>query len=132
MEDQVFPKRCGHLDGKNLIPTEEMAKKIEIAVDASKKCSNGAFIICARTDAKGKEKKPVTPIKFIKPLETIKRSKRYIDAGADMIFPEGLSNLEEFKLIADEFKNNGPKRGPYLFANMTEFGKTEYISLEDF
>lgn len=53
MEDQVFPKRCGHLDGKALISTEEMAKKIEIAVDASKKCSNGAFIICARTDAKG-------------------------------------------------------------------------------
>jgi methylisocitrate lyase len=49
----VFPKRCGHLDGKALIPTDEMVKKIEIAAEASKKCSNGAFIICARTDAKG-------------------------------------------------------------------------------
>jgi methylisocitrate lyase len=49
-----------------------------------------------------------------------------------MIFPEGLSNLEEFKLVADELKNYGPKGGPYLLANMTEFGKTDYISLEDF
>jgi len=52
LEDQVFPKRCGHLDGKELIPADVMAKKIEIAVKASEECSNGDFIICARTDAR--------------------------------------------------------------------------------
>lgn len=64
--------------------------------------------------------------------ETIKRSKRYIDAGADMIFPEGLTNIEEFKRVADELKHYGPKGGPYLLANMTEFGKTDFIELVDF
>lgn len=97
-------------------------KKIEIAAAASKKCSDGEFIICARTDAKG-----VYGIQ-----ETIDRSKQYIDAGADMIFPEGLSNLEEFKIVAEALKKYGPKGGPYLLANMTEFGKTDFISLEDF
>jgi len=97
-------------------------KKIEIAAEASRKCSNGEFIICARTDAKG-----VYGIE-----ETISRSKKYIDAGADMIFPEGLSNIEEFKIVADALKHYGPKGGPYLLANMTEFGKTDLISLEEF
>ena len=49
-----------------------------------------------------------------------------------MIFPEGLGNYEEFKIVADALKGYGPKGGPYLLANMTEFGKTEFISLEDF
>jgi len=51
----VFPKRCGHLDGKSLITVLDMQKKIEVCVQASKECSNGDFIICARTDAKGVE-----------------------------------------------------------------------------
>ena len=53
LEDQVFPKRCGHLDGKTLIPTEDMQKKISIARDAAIQCSDGHFIICGRTDARG-------------------------------------------------------------------------------
>jgi methylisocitrate lyase len=122
IEDQVFPKRCGHLDGKGLIPAEDMVKKVEIAVKASKECSDGEFIICARTDAAG-----VTGIE-----DCIKRSKMYIDAGADMIFPEGLKSKEEFVLVAKELRGYGPKGGPFLLANMTEFGKTPYISLKEF
>ena len=55
LEDQVFPKRCGHLDGKTLIPTPDMVHKIRIACKAAQDCSNGDFIICARTDAAGIE-----------------------------------------------------------------------------
>lgn len=122
IEDQVFPKRCGHLDGKSLIPVEDMVKKVEIAVQASKECSGGAFVICARTDARG-----VTGIE-----DTIARSKKYIDAGADMIFPEGLNSREEFAQVAEALKGYGPKGGAFLLANMTEFGKTPYISVEEF
>eukprot|EP01017_Pseudomicrothorax_dubius_P031142 TRINITY_DN3949_c0_g4_i2.p1 TRINITY_DN3949_c0_g4~~TRINITY_DN3949_c0_g4_i2.p1 ORF type:complete len:254 (-),score=76.66 TRINITY_DN3949_c0_g4_i2:62-823(-) len=122
IEDQVFPKRCGHLDGKALIPAEDMIKKIEIAVNASRQCSNGEFIICARTDARG----------VIGIEETIRRAKLYVDAGADMIFPEGLASKEEFALVAKELKQYGSRGGPFLLANMTEFGKTPYISLEEF
>jgi len=122
LEDQVFPKRCGHLDGKTLIPAEDMAKKIEIAVKASEECSNGEFIICARTDARG-----VYGLD-----ETIRRSKMYIDAGADMIFPEGLANKEEFEIVAKELKGYGKKGGPFLLANMTEFGKTPIINISEF
>ena len=99
-----------------------MSKKIEIAVDAAKKCSDGEFVICARTDARG-----VLGIE-----ETIRRSKAYIDAGADMIFPEGLSSKEEFVRVAKELKGYGGKGGPFLLANMTEFGKTPIISLKEF
>lgn len=55
MEDQVFPKRCGHLDGKTLISTSDMVRKVEICSEARDQCSNGDFIVCARTDAKGVE-----------------------------------------------------------------------------
>lgn len=122
IEDQVFPKRCGHLDGKTLVSTEIMMNKINIAAEASAKCSRGSFIICARTDANG-----VSGLE-----ETIRRSKKYIDAGASMIFPEGLKNLEEFRIVANELKNYGSKEGPFLLANMTEFGKTNFIKLGDF
>jgi len=122
IEDQVFPKRCGHLDGKNLISREDMVKKVEIAARASQECSGGEFIICARTDAKG-----VLGIE-----ETIARAKLYVDAGADMIFPEGLESKEEFAQVAQALKGYGKKGGPFLLANMTEFGKTPYISLQEF
>lgn len=62
----------------------------------------------------------------------IERSKLYIDAGADMIFPEGLNTAEEFKVVAAALKGYGPKGGPLLLANMTEFGKTPYINVTDF
>ena len=84
IEDQVFPKRCGHLNGKELISTQDMVNKIKIARATSIKESDGEFIVCARTDAKG-----VYGLD-----ECIKRSKAYIDAGADMIFPEGLDTAE--------------------------------------
>ena len=83
IEDQEFPKRCGHLDGKSLISVEDMKKKVQICAKARDQHSNGDFIICARTDAKG-----VYGIN-----ETIDRAKHYIDSGADMIFPEGLLNI---------------------------------------
>lgn len=122
LEDQVFPKRCGHLDGKTLISAEDMANKIRFAAEASLECSGGEFIICARTDAAG----------VVGVDETIRRAKLYIDAGADMIFPEGLRTNEEFERVATELNGYGPKGGPFLLANMTEFGKTPYITLEEF
>lgn len=122
IEDQVFPKRCGHLDGKELIPVGDMVKKVQIAVNASKECSDGAFIICARTDARG-----VTGID-----DTISRAKAYVDAGADMIFPEGLCSAEEFQQVSDALKGYGPKGGPFLLANMTEWGKTPYLNVSEY
>lgn len=116
----MFPKRCGHLDGKKLISVEDMVKKVKIASDARDECSNGDFIICARTDAKGVEGIDAT----------ISRSKAYIDAGADMIFPEGLTSIEEFTLVADELRNH--KKDIFLLANMTEFGKTPIIDMATF
>jgi len=122
IEDQLFPKRCGHLDDKTLISAKDFAKKVEIAAQASKDCSDGEFIICARTDAAG-----VTSVE-----DAISRAKLYIDAGADMIFPEGLKTRDDFHRVAQELKGYGKKGGPFLLANMTEFGKTPYINLDDF
>ncbi|TNV76471.1 hypothetical protein FGO68_gene3531 [Halteria grandinella] len=120
IEDQQFPKRCGHLDGKSLIAVEDMVKKIEICADTRDKCSNGDFIICARTDARG-----------VEGIEsTLSRSKAYIDAGADMIFPEGLENVAEFEYVAQNLRSHKP--GVFLLANMTEFGKTPLINFSEF
>lgn len=120
IEDQVFPKRCGHLDGKTLIPAEDMVKKIQIARQASIEVSNGDFVICARTDARG-----VLGIE-----ETIRRAIMYREAGADMIFPEGLGSREEFQQVSKALKAHDPET--FLLANMTEFGKTPYITLDEF
>ena len=120
MEDQVFPKRCGHLDGKTLIGVGDMQKKVEVCAQARDECSNGDFIVCARTDAKGVEGLQAT----------IDRSKAYIDAGADMIFPEGLHTLQEFEEVSNELRKH--KSDVFLLANMTEFGKTPIINLQDF
>jgi len=121
LEDQVFPKRCGHLDGKALIPVEQAVSKIKWAAKASQECSEGAFIICARTDAKGVEGFDAA----------VDRAKHYVHAGATMIFPEGLHTLEEFKDFADAMSSLGDER-PYMLANMTEFGKTPMITLDEF
>jgi methylisocitrate lyase len=107
IEDQVFPKRCGHLEGKNLVPVEEMAEKVAAA--AEHRLSKD-FIIIARTDARS-----VTGID-----DAIGRANAYREAGADMIFPEGLQSEAEFEQFA--------KASPgLLLANMTEFGKTPDI-----
>jgi methylisocitrate lyase len=111
IEDQVLPKKCGHLAGKKLIPPEDMVKKIIAATEARRK----DLVIIARTDARG-----------VEGLEAaIERANMYVEAGADVIFPEALTSLEEFKEFAKRVK------AP-LLANMTEFGKTPYITVEEF
>lgn len=120
LEDQVFPKRCGHLLGKSLISSDDMVTKVERAVAASKQHSDGEFVVCARTDARS-----VTGMD-----EALARATKYVEAGADMIFPEGLQSREEFQLFADEMAKL-PK-APFMLANMTEFGQTPYVSVNDF
>ena len=112
LEDQVAPKRCGHLDGKQVIPAADMAKKIRAATRAR---SDAGFYLIARTDARGILGLP----------EAIDRANRYLDAGADAIFPESLQSVEEFALFAEKV------RAP-LLANMTEFGKTPLIPVAEF
>ena len=111
IEDQVMPKRCGHLDGKEVVEPSEMAKKII----AAKETAAGGLVIIARTDAAEAEG-----------LDgAIERARLYQRAGADVIFPEALRTKEEFREFARKV------RGP-LMANMTEFGKTPYLSLAEF
>ena len=111
IEDQVFPKRCGHLDGKTLISTEDMAAKVTAAAESK----SHDFVLIARTDARG-----------IEGLDAaIERGNTYREAGADMIFPEGLGSEDEFA----EFASGCPG---LLLANMTEFGKTPIIPLSRF
>ncbi|MBX3393884.1 MAG: methylisocitrate lyase [Phycisphaerae bacterium] len=109
LEDQVLPKRCGHLDGKELISGDAMVSKLRAAVAAR---SDSDFLIIARTDARG-----VTSFD-----DAVDRAKRYLDAGADAIFPEAMQNAEELARFADCVK------AP-LLANMTEFGKTPILPL---
>lgn len=109
IEDQDLPKKCGHLNGKKLIPTEEMVQKIKAAREAS------SLVIIARTDAKGVEGMEAA----------IQRAHAYKAAGADMIFPEALETEEEFKLFSQI--TNFP-----LLANMTEFGRTPYYTAQQF
>jgi methylisocitrate lyase len=111
IEDQVMPKRCGHLDGKEVVEPAEMAKKVIAAKAAARK----GLVIIARTDAAETEG-----------LDgAVKRAKLYKKAGADAIFPEALGSGEEFAEFAKEV--SGP-----LLANMTEFGKTPYFSVSEF
>jgi len=115
LEDQIERKRCGHLDNKELISTDEMVKKIKECV-ASKKDQN--FKIIARSDAKSVEGID----------KMIERCKAYIDAGAEIIFPEALHNEKDFEKVRKELSC-------YLLANMTEFGKSKlfnYKELENF
>ncbi|CAK9108375.1 unnamed protein product [Durusdinium trenchii] len=124
---QVFPKRCGHLDGKALVPIDVFVEKVERAAEASRHCSDGEFIICARTDAAG-----VPGEGFDRAVE---RAGAYVQAGADMIFPEGLQSEEDFGKFAEAMKKlsgSAPGGGPFMLANMTEFGKTPYLTLDRF
>ena len=155
LEDQVFPKRCGHLDGKALVPTDHMCEKVQWAAKASRDCSDSAFLICARTDAAGVDGLDAA----------VERARAYTAAGADMIFPEGLKSEQEFADFAAALRaSTSPERklgsasgplsrprreragerapssptstasaaSPYLLANMTEFGKTPLIPLTRF
>lgn len=108
LEDQENPKRCGHLDGKAVVPASEMVKRLRAAVSARR---DPDFIICARTDAAGIEGIPAA----------IDRAKAYADAGADVIFTEALhtpADFEQFRAAVDT----------PLLANMTEFGKSELLT----
>lgn len=108
LEDQVNPKRCGHLDGKAVVETSEMVKRLRAAVAARR---DPNFIICARTDAAGIEGIPAA----------IDRAKAYADAGADLIFTEALHTPAEFEQFRDAVDTP-------LLANMTEFGKSELLT----
>ncbi|MEE2906227.1 MAG: methylisocitrate lyase [Planctomycetota bacterium] len=112
LEDQVFPKRCGHLDGKQLVPVDHMVEKVQAA---SQNRPDDGFVIIARTDAAS-----VTGLD-----DAIERGNRYRDAGADMIFPEGLTSPNEFATFAEACPG-------LLLANMTEFGKTPMIQVSQF
>ncbi|MBF6436195.1 methylisocitrate lyase [Nocardia cyriacigeorgica] len=108
IEDQVNPKRCGHLDGKAVVDRDEMVRRLRAAVTARR---DPNFVICARTDARA-----------IEGLDAaIERAKAYADAGADLIFTEALADESEFA------KFRAAVDVP-LLANMTEFGKSELIS----
>lgn len=107
LEDQINPKRCGHLDNKALVETSAMALKVRAARDAKR---DPCFVICARTDARASEG-----------LEgAIRRAQAYVDAGAEMIFPEALQDEKEFEAFRKAI------RVP-LLANMTEFGKSKLL-----
>ena len=111
IEDQVMPKRCGHLDGKEVVEVEEMMKKLVTARESAA----GRLAIVARTDARA-----------VEGIDgAISRARSYERAGVDMIFPEALESREEFA----EFRRK--VRTP-LMANMTEFGKSPYTSVDEF
>ncbi|QIC07204.1 methylisocitrate lyase [Brevibacillus sp. 7WMA2] len=110
LEDQQLPKKCGHLNGKKLVTTEEMVQKI-IAI---KKVAP-TLVLVARTDARSVEGLDAA----------IERARSYVEAGADAIFPEALESAEEFRMFAQRI--SAP-----LLANMTEFGKTPYYTAEEF
>ncbi len=111
IEDQVSQKRCGHLENKELISTKEMVKKIKECVK-SKKDKN--FKIIARSDAKA--------VEGINKM--IDRCKAYIDAGAEIVFPEALANEKDFEKVRKSLDC-------YLLANMTEFGKSKLLNYKD-
>ena len=111
IEDQVERKRCGHLDNKELISSEQMTKKIKECV-SSKKDKN--FKIIARSDAKNVEGLD----------KMIDRCKSYIDAGAEIIFPEALRDESEFEKVRKSLDC-------YLLANMTEFGKSKLLNFKE-
>jgi methylisocitrate lyase len=110
IEDQEMPKRCGHLEGKHLVPVDEMVSRLRAALKARRE-----MLIIARTDARS-----VTGME-----DAIARAQAYADAGADMIFPEGLQSAAEFAAFRQAVASP-------LMANMTEFGKTPYLTAAQF
>lgn len=113
IEDQLWPKRCGHLAGKTLISKETFVRKIKSAARARRKKD---LLIIARTDAPSVEGMG----------GALERARAYAEAGADVIFPEALRSKAEFRAFARAMK------GVPLMANMTEFGKTPYLTVRDF
>ncbi|HCW61449.1 MULTISPECIES: methylisocitrate lyase [Sphingobium] len=111
LEDQILPKKCGHLNGKNLVPPHDMAAKVA----AAKRASRDIFIV-ARTDAAAVEGYDAA----------VARAKLYVEAGADAIFPEALITRDMFEKFAQDMP------GVPLLANMTEFGKTPFYTATEF
>ena len=111
LEDQVTPKRCGHLDGKALVSATEMAGKLRAALDARKEA-----LIVARTDA--------IAVEGLAPA--LERAERYLEAGADVLFVEAPRTLEEMQSVTQRFAGRAP-----LLANMVEGGKTPVLSVDE-
>lgn len=111
LEDQVLPKRCGHLSGKKIVEREDMTRKIRVAVDSRR---DPDFMIIARTDARA-----VNGIE-----DAIERANLYLESGADMIFTEAPESEEEFRQFRKGVKG-------LLLANMTEFGKSPLLSVDE-
>jgi methylisocitrate lyase len=111
IEDQVGAKRCGHRPGKELVSRQEMCDRVKAAVDAR---VDDSFVIMARTDALAGEG-----------LESaLERGKAYVDAGADMLFPEAIPSIEMYRRFADAVKVP-------ILANITEFGKTPLFTVNE-
>lgn len=111
LEDQVAAKRCGHRPGKELVPAEEMADRIKSAVDGR---TDAQFVVMARTDAHAVEGQQAA----------VDRAMKYVEAGADMIFAEALTTLDEYRQFTSVVKV------PVL-ANLTEFGKTPFFTVQE-
>ena len=111
IEDQVGAKRCGHRPGKELVSKEEMADRIKAAVDAR---TDPSFVIMARTDALANEGLD----------SAIQRIQKYVEAGADMVFPEAITELSMYRKVADAVKVP-------ILANITEFGKTPLFTVDE-
>ncbi len=111
MEDQVGQKRCGHRPGKEVVPTAEMVDRVKAAVDAR---TDPDFVIMARTDAAAKEGIDAA----------IERAMAYVEAGADMIFPEAMKTLDDYR------KFKAAVKVPIL-ANLTEFGSTPFFTVDE-
>ncbi len=111
IEDQVGAKRCGHRPGKELVSKEEMADRIRAAVDAR---TDASFVIMARSDALANEGLD----------SAIERMRKYVEAGADMIFPEAITELSMYRKVADAVKVP-------ILANITEFGKSPLFTVDE-
>ncbi|CAG9267790.1 MULTISPECIES: methylisocitrate lyase [Burkholderia] len=111
MEDQVGQKRCGHRPGKEVVPTDEMADRIKAAVDAR---TDDQFVIMARTDAAAAEGID----------SAIERAVAYVEAGADMIFPEAMKTLDDYRRFKAAVKVP-------ILANLTEFGSTPFFTTDE-
>ncbi len=111
LEDQVGQKRCGHRPGKEVVPTAEMVDRVKAAVDARR---DDDFVVMARTDAAAAEGMDAA----------IARAVAYVEAGADMVFPEAMKTLEDYRRFRDAVKVP-------ILANLTEFGATPLFTLDE-
>ncbi|WP_375208002.1 methylisocitrate lyase [Hyphococcus sp.] len=111
IEDQVMPKRCGHLDGKEIVPTDIMIQRVKAAAEAKR---DPNFVLIARSDARAVEGLD----------DAIDRMKAYVDAGADMIFPEAMKDEKEFEAVRKAISVP-------ILANMTEFGKSRLLNKKE-